>query len=69
MGRSAHIRARRRRRARLSGRLQEELALRYKTKRENKAAGNALFREKRDHEKNARALELQMYPVKKRAPR
>lgn len=69
MGRSAHIRARRRRRARLSGRLQEEQAQRYITKRENRAAGNRVFREKRDGEKMARAEELVKYPVKRKALR
>jgi len=68
MGRSAHIRARRRRRARLSGRLQEEQGARYITRVEMRVAAWNSFTESKEREKAARAMELVKYPVRK-APR
>lgn len=60
MGKSAHIRARRRRRARLSGRLQQELAARREARAVQKDAGEFRFWDAKNNKiqdtKAARAL-------------
>jgi hypothetical protein len=69
MGKSAHIRARRRRRARLSGRLAEELTARREVRDARKQDSSAAFGFKKYTRETAEAAALRLYPIVKRAPR